>query len=55
MVLLLSSVVVLVLAALVWGGLFGLPAASRPLVAGVLLLAGLFDGIIGLRFVQRSE
>jgi hypothetical protein len=47
-----SAVAMLVLAVLVWGGLLGLAAAGRQIVAGALFVAALIDMRVGLRFIQ---
>ena len=46
-----SSVVMLVLAALYWFRVLPLPDSLVPLVSAVLFVAGVIDGIIGLRFL----
>ena len=46
-----SSVVMLVLAALYWFRVIPLPDSLVPLVSAVLFVAGLIDGIVGLRFL----
>ncbi len=46
-----SSVVMLVLAALYWFRVLPLPDSLVPLVSAVLFIAGVIDGIIGLRFL----
>jgi uncharacterized membrane-anchored protein len=46
-----SSVVMLVLAALYWFRVLPLPDSLVPLVSAVLFVAGVIDGIVGLRFL----
>ena len=46
-----SSVVMLVLAALYWFRVIPLPDSLEPLVPAVLFVAGLIDGLVGLRFL----
>ena len=48
-----SSVVMLVLAGLYWFRVIPLPDSLVPVVPAVLLVAGLIDGIVGLRYLAE--
>jgi hypothetical protein len=48
-----SSVVMLVLAGLYWFRAIPLPDELLPVVPAVLFVAGLIDGVVGLRFIAE--
>ena len=49
-----SSVVMLVLAVLYWFRVIPLPDALLPMVPAVLFIAGLIDGLVGLRYLNSE-
>jgi len=52
--LLTSAVVLLGLAAAFWFGLIPVDSEQQSIIAGMLFLAGLVDGVLALRFLGES-
>ncbi len=50
-----SSAVLIALAAAFYAGSLEIEPSSRPLVAGVLVLAAVADAAVGLRFLGESK